>query len=510
MSPARMLPSLFRLRQGAADWAVRLRPHGSACAAFALAFLVVVTRLPFATSLLYNWDSVNYAEGMRAFNVARFAPHPPGYPYYVGLARLLDVMLEDANRSLVLVSVVFSALTVVAVYYLGCLAYDHLVGVVAALCLAGSVTFWAYGTIALPYTVLAFFSTACALASYIRLRRPATFPLWLLTLLYSVAGGFRPDLLLFLAPLWGVCLFKASWGERVASGLLALLGFAAWFLPTVVAAGGLAEYWAIFAAYLQTDVLARYSTTHRGLPALLTNARETTSYLFYALYALTPWFLLSAGWLLASGRWRREALWPFVALWVGPMLGFYTIVHIGEPGYVFAVLPGFCLVMGRFGARTMTVGGKRFAGMTAVMGTLVLAGLLAANTVAYATRPMPLSAVGIRRNDVALAAKLRYIRSSYRPDEIALLSYSYVQHLRYYLPADRQVLWVDRFNHRQHHARLPDNVRYVLLVDDDLVTLVKHPDRWEEVAVAPDVKMLRAEFHHSREVEYGEEGIDVD
>ncbi|MDP3046832.1 MAG: glycosyltransferase family 39 protein, partial [Chloroflexota bacterium] len=120
---------------------------------------MLVTRLPFATRLLYSWDSVNFAEGMRGLDITRHAPHPPGYPYYVALARAVDTVLGDPNASLVLISIVFAALAVVATYCYGRLAFDEATGVVAALSLVGSLTFWAYGTVALSYTVLAFFST---------------------------------------------------------------------------------------------------------------------------------------------------------------------------------------------------------------------------------------------------------------------------------------------------------------------------------------------------------------
>jgi len=66
-----------------------------------LAVLVLVTRWPFRTTYLFNWDAANFALGIRSFDVTQHQPHPPGYPYYVGLGALLNGITGDANTALV-------------------------------------------------------------------------------------------------------------------------------------------------------------------------------------------------------------------------------------------------------------------------------------------------------------------------------------------------------------------------------------------------------------------------
>jgi hypothetical protein len=484
------------------------RPRRDLWIAAGLAALVVATRLPFATRLLYSWDSVNFAEGMRGLNIARHAPHPPGYPYYVALARAVDAVIGDPNASLVLISVVFAALAVIGVYSYGRMAFDEATGIVAALSLAGSLTFWAYGTVALSYTVLAFFSTIVALAAYLRVFQPKRVPLWQVTLLYAIAGGFRPDLLLFLAPLWFLCLLRTTWPERVLSGTLAGIGFVAWFLPTAFLSGGLGEYWAVLTAYFFRDVLVRYSSTHNGLPALGANLRELGNYVFYALYAQTPLVLLAAGWLVRTSRWREERAWWLVALWIAPMLAFYTIVHIGDPGYVFAFLPGLCLIAGRF----VSQAGRVFLGRLGPIGRAVLPAALAITLVLNAWlflfRPMPLSASGIRRGEASLGAKLQYLRTRYRSDEVAVLSYFHFKHLRYYLPGNQHSLWVDLFTGQQQGMRLPAGVRYVVVFDGEMEGYLRDRKRWRNLTLAPGIVMYETEVQKSGHLVYGVDGID--
>jgi hypothetical protein len=475
-----------------------------------LACLVLLTRVPFATRLLYSWDSVNFAEGMRGLNIARHAPHPPGYLYYVALARGVDAVVGDPNASLVLISIVFGALAVVATYFYGRMAFDRATGLVAALSLAGSLTFWAYGTVALSYTVLAFFSIAVALAAHLRVFRPNRVALWQVTLLYAFAGGFRPDLLLFLGPLWLLCLVRATWRERVLSGTLAGAGFAAWFVPTAILSGGLNEYWAVLSAYLSRDVLVRYSSTHNGLPALGSNLRELGDYLFYALYAQTPLVLLAASWLVWTWRWRQQRDWWFVGLWIAPMFAFYSIIHIGDPGYVFALLPGLCLLAGRF----ICQAGKALSGRLGSLGKVVLpaalAIALAANVGLFLFRPMPLSAVGIRRNEASLEAKLTYLKSRYKPNEVAVLSYAYFKHLLYYLPGHQNSLWVDLFNGQTQRTRLSPSVRFVVVFDDGMEGYLTNRRRWRSLTPAPGVVMYETEVQYSGNLVYGMDGIDED
>ncbi len=475
-----------------------------------LVALVLATRLPFATRLLYSWDSVNFAEGMRDLNIARHAPHPPGYPYYVAVARAVDTFVSDPNASLVLISVVFAALAVVAVYYFGKRAFDEATGILAAMSLAGSLTFWAYGTVALSYTVLAFFSTIIALTSYLRLSRPNRVALWQVTLLYSIAGGFRPDLLLFLAPLWLLCLSESTWRERVLSAALAAAGFLVWFVPTALLSGGPAEYWAVLSAYFFRDVVVRYSSTYNGLPAFAANVRELGNYLFYALYAQTPLVLIALVWLVGSGRWQRTRGWWRIGLWIAPMLAFYSIVHIGDPGYVFAFLPALCLLVGRFVSQAGQWAMKRWGSFGRVALLAALAVALAANAGLFLFRPMPLSASGIRQNDNALGAKLSYLKTRYQPDEVAVLSYSYFKHLRYYLPGNRNSLWVDLFNGQPQGTRLPSSVRYVVVFDEEMGAYLRNPRRWHSVTPAPGAVMYVTEVQNTGHLVYGMDGIDED
>src|SRR5918995_6312034 len=56
------------------------------CSVIAAAY--TAAHLPFLAPSLEDIDSINFALGLREFDVARHQPHPPGYPLYVALGRV--------------------------------------------------------------------------------------------------------------------------------------------------------------------------------------------------------------------------------------------------------------------------------------------------------------------------------------------------------------------------------------------------------------------------------------
>jgi hypothetical protein len=165
--------------------------------------LGVLMRIPFQTENLWAHDSVLYERAIERFDPLDQRPQPPGYLYYVLLIRGLDALTRDANRAMTLVSLVADAASVALLYLLAARLYDERTARISALFLLTAVTFWAYGGIAYPYTVLAALSIGCALLFWRaaigpsrRARLVAASAAW------GIAVGFRSDLAVFLAPLW--------------------------------------------------------------------------------------------------------------------------------------------------------------------------------------------------------------------------------------------------------------------------------------------------------------------
>jgi hypothetical protein len=98
----------------------------AALAALALAF--ALAHLPHIAPSLEDIDSVNFALGIRDFDVANHRPHPPGYPAYIGIGKLATSIVRPFSggssastieaRALSLVSLAAGVLAIVLLYRL--------------------------------------------------------------------------------------------------------------------------------------------------------------------------------------------------------------------------------------------------------------------------------------------------------------------------------------------------------------------------------------------------------
>ena len=58
----------------------------------ALALIYAIAHAPFLAPSLEDIDSVNFALGVRDFDVATHRPHPPGYPVYIALGKAVTAI----------------------------------------------------------------------------------------------------------------------------------------------------------------------------------------------------------------------------------------------------------------------------------------------------------------------------------------------------------------------------------------------------------------------------------
>jgi hypothetical protein len=490
----------------------RTQDFRDALIAAALVLVTIATRLPFRSHRVFNWDAVNFVLAMHDYDVRLHHPHPPGYPVFIAMGRVLQLVIPDANSALVAVAMLLSAGAVAAIFWLGRTLWNRTIGLIAALYLLCSVTFWTNGAVALAYPSLALFSTLTALFAW-RSREvgdaphhPALstryFP-FALSASYAIGAGFRPDLLLFLLPLWVFGHWRQPWRRIILSGVLVVVILLCWFVPTVALSGGWTEYWKVFRAYTSNDVLRRYSVAENGAKALVINIRDTMKYTGYALYALALPVAAAFVWLLTQWRGIRNAtirprVWLF-ALWITPMLVFYTWVHIGDPGYVFTFVPALLLLAARFTVelpalihrtRAAIPMNVRDAVARAAIPLLVVA-VLALNAGIFLFRPLTLTAHGIRQQDQTIDAKIAWVRTHGDPRTTLLVSYESYRHWLLYLPEYRvQFVDVTYGTAQDRTVTPPPGVTTVLLMDATLLRALSGSTYRDEAATGTDLVAL--------------------
>jgi hypothetical protein len=309
--------------------------------------LTVITRIPFASKLLYHIDSGNFALALEKYDISVHQPHPPGYFLYVMLGRLLHLFVMDANTVFVSISIIFSGLAVAAIYFLGKELYDRKIGFIAAALAVTSPNLWFHGEVALSYIVEAFFSTLTALLCW-RIYRGEHKHIWLSVLILGIAGGIRQNSIAFLLPLW---LFSVKGVPvRKIAAYLGLLIFVCllWFIPMIRITGG----WTVYSKALQDLWLfnsGHASVFERGWPSFKIFSSSLFDFTIYGVGAGSLILGLALYSLLRNGNIKsldRKMVFFFSA-WMLPSVLFYLLIfiHPANPGYALFFLPALLILM---------------------------------------------------------------------------------------------------------------------------------------------------------------------
>jgi 4-amino-4-deoxy-L-arabinose transferase-like glycosyltransferase len=393
--------------------------------------LGVITRIPFATDHLYAPDSVLYARAMERFDPLEHRPQPPGYLWYVLLLRAVGFITQDPNRAMTIVSALAGAAAITLVYLLATRLYDERTGRVAALFMLTAATFWAYGGLAYPYTLLAALTTITALAFWLATSSDGpTRTRWLLgaSALWGIAIGFRSDLAIFIAPVWLVAALRSRLTTVVASAAIVVALTGVWLFASAAADGGLAR----FVEALREQgrfVDERYSVLGIGPVAIYRNAYELARFLGRGLYFLIPLVAVTvlsveARRVELRDRWRTA----FIVTWTFAPLPIYVLVHVGDYGYIFSMLPGMTILAAR-GAIALAKGLRMPRTFKWIVAAVALG-----NAAIFLISNTPISARDIAREDQGIGEKTRFLEANLAPDRTVVVTAYDAVLLEQYLP----------------------------------------------------------------------------
>ncbi|MGO9387099.1 MAG: glycosyltransferase family 39 protein [Methanobacterium sp.] len=313
--------------------------------------VILLTRIPFICKYLFDWDSVGYALGFQQFNMALDQPQAPGYIFYVALGKIVNLIFNNPNDTMIFINIIFSIFTVILVYYLAKQIYSREVAVIASVLLIFFPTFWFYGETSTIYICEALFATLIAYTSYQLLKGDDRF-LYISTFILGLSGGFRQDLILFMFPLWFFCLVYQDLNyKKIFKALIVLIAsIMLWFIPTIILAGGYGNYSLIN----QDTLIGSFQSLSIFFGAGIVNQLSMDS-------RLLSWTVLGIGiisslilWIFISLNLRRIIKVSnfrnpdliFMFLWFLPAFLFYLLIYIAKPGYVLTFLPVFSLIIG--------------------------------------------------------------------------------------------------------------------------------------------------------------------
>jgi Protein of unknown function (DUF2723) len=215
-------------------------------AALALLLIFLAAHLALLPRTLEDLDSINFALGVRQFDVARHQPHPPGYPVYIALAKVSTATVRfvgfdaAAPRGLAVWSALAGAAALPALF----LFFRRLEGRDrlawwATLVVAASPLFW-FSALRPLSDMLGFSAAMWAIALMIddRNRRG----LLLGAVIAGLAAGVRSQTAILTLPMLAFALVRGESRARIGALGAFAIGVLAWGVPLIVVSGGLPAY----------------------------------------------------------------------------------------------------------------------------------------------------------------------------------------------------------------------------------------------------------------------------
>jgi hypothetical protein len=296
-----------------------LRSRRHAVLLAALFLLLHAWSLPAS---LDDLDSMNFAMGVRHFDVARHQPHPPGYPLYIAAAKSIHALVRDEATLLGLLSAVSGALGLLSLVLLFSRidpAWPAPWPLVAALTTATCPLYWLTAT--RPLSDVPGLAASIAVQGFV-LAAASDGALVGASFLAALATGIRSQAAWLIWPLLALALLQHRTARRRRFLLQAGAAFAGggllWAVPLVIVSGGPSAYWRALFAQGAEDLSGIEMLWTRPTP------REAVRALYFAFVA--PWgsWVLAAGVLVfaATGAWllyrRARGAWLPLAVAFGP------------------------------------------------------------------------------------------------------------------------------------------------------------------------------------------------
>ena len=484
------------------------------------------------TRTLYAFDSANFALAVRDFyNVAFHQPHPPGYPLYVWIAKAIDLVVHDANRSLVLEGIALSVVAVLATTALARDLFGRAVGLLAGLLLTFTVGFWGYGEVAYAYVGLA---AEVSTMAWLAHRTIAGDRRWIVPLgiVAGISAGIRWDGPIFVGLLWLWALWCVPWRLRILSVLAAAAVVTAWAIPMVWLTGGLGAYLTALREYLQVWSPQSAYVVGNFQSGEATQASYNLNFFVNYSRQMLGIGIVSVLYLLGR-RFNPAALATdyrdrFLALWIVPPILVYVFTHLGEPGYVLSLAPQAAtltavaaLDLGRDCVSLATAlrlrgwrwlpGPRRW--QPAVAGVLLLA-VVAWNIQAFLRGVGPGRLPDLRAHDATTADQIAFLQTQ-APDRTLVLAHDILRQVQFYLPGYRVDLlfseYVPNWETVRTRTDLTPSEQEVVVLDSPLTFPPEDASRVREQVLSqqPPVSVWLVDVSGARAVEHGYHYIHV-
>jgi hypothetical protein len=209
-----------------------------------VAAVCALSRFASMARSLWDWDEALFMLGMRSYDVTQHHPHPPGFPAYIGLGRLVRVVIHDDFRALQAINLAAGILLFPALFMLAReLRLRVPTAIVAGVLCAFFPNVWFFGGTAFS-DVASIVLVVFAAAFLLRGCRDAK-AYFAGALLLAIAAGIRPqNLMIGLAPALIATWHRArvAWRDVVFAALIGIVVTGVAFGGAIAATGSFDSY----------------------------------------------------------------------------------------------------------------------------------------------------------------------------------------------------------------------------------------------------------------------------
>ena len=301
-------------------------------AGVALILLFLLAHLVFLPRTLEDLDSINFALGVRQFDVSRHQPHPPGYPVYIALSKASTLVLRAAgvdaasSRGLAIWSAIGGAAALPALFlFFRRLERRDALSLWATVLLALSPLYWF--TALRPLSDMIGFAASMWVLALVA-GDPSRRSLLAGSLIAGLAVGIRTQTAVLTFPflLYALARRRNAGDAARSLGAIAAGGFL-WAIPMFLASGGPSTYLAALSFQADADLGGgiRNLWAHHSIRDILTATLNTFVWPWDWWPGIAVCVLAAAGVLRLT--WRSLPVAMALAIAFVPYAIFHLLFH---------------------------------------------------------------------------------------------------------------------------------------------------------------------------------------